>query len=30
MGNKVFKSELNKIQNDLINKLGVDIDEIRW
>lgn len=29
MGNKVFKSELNKIQKDLINKLGVGIDELR-
>lgn len=29
MGNKIFKSELNKIQKDLINKLGVNENEIR-
>lgn len=29
MGNKVFKSKLNKIQRDLLDKLRVDEDEIR-
>lgn len=29
MGNKIFKSDLNKIQKDLIYKLGVNEDEIR-